>query len=271
MRNKRSKQMVDEWRAPLTSLAETARTVTRRMEIVRHLEKILFDEDAAPDVLALAHMSEIIGAEPWLFGEEYALHVSDNTLTALLEAHLGVLGSSLVRGFDGRARRGGFMFGRSMEFNSGRRGHLVVEIMRPTVSVTRREISRIEDYARAVAADSRFDSMTTRWDFVVVATRLDGYAAERAAQPNRAPGLVFESSDSRVRVWARCWNPVINDAKHRLKFVRARLEHDPDADGAASCLFENCPAEGGGFEPPEPVKAQRFSRPPQSSALPSLP
>lgn len=36
------------------------------------------------------------------------------------------------------------------------------------------------------------------------------------------------------------------------------------------CSKQQLLAERGGFEPPEPVKAQRFSRPTQSSALPSL-
>ncbi len=36
------------------------------------------------------------------------------------------------------------------------------------------------------------------------------------------------------------------------------------------CSKQSLLAERGGFEPPEPVKAQRFSRPTQSSALPSL-
>ena len=233
-------------RTPLTSLIGAMKKITGRIEFVAGLEMMLFDTQIAPEVLERAHLQEIIGAEPWLFGEEYALHVSDKGLTALLQAHLGLLGRAesgleAVRDDEGRVRRVDFMFGRSLEFNRDRREHLVVEIKRPTVTLTRDELNQIEDYARAVAADNRFDKDSTEWDFVVVSTEMDTYVSERASQPNKPVGLAFESPDGRIRVWARRWNTIIGDARHRLKFVRDQLEYDPEADEVVTYLVENYP------------------------------
>lgn len=233
-------------RTPLTSLVGAMKKITGRLEFLAALELMLFDPQVAPDVLERAHLQEIIGAEPWLFGEEFALHVSDKGLTALLQAHLGILGRDssgidAVRDESGRVRRVDFMFGRCLELNRLKTEHLVVEIKRPTVVVTRDELNQIEDYARAVASDSRFDVETTEWDFVVVSAELDGYVAERSTQPGKPKGLAFESPDGRVRVWARQWNSIIADARHRLKFVRSQLEYDPGADEAVTYLQENYP------------------------------
>ena len=233
-------------RTPLTALVGAVKKVTGRLEFIAGLELLLFDNDTAPTVLERTHLQEIIGLEPWLFGEEFALHVSDKGLTALLEAHVDLLGRDRL-GLDpvvdseGRVRRIDFMFGRSLEHARDRREHLVVEIKRPTVTIGRQELSQIEDYARAVSADPRFDKDTTEWDFVVVSTELDEYVVERASQPNKQKGLAFESSDGRIRVWAVRWNAVISDARHRLKFVRDQLEYDPGVDEAVSYLQQNYP------------------------------
>ena len=136
--------------------------VTGRLQYITALENMLFDRDAVPEVLERAHLQEIIGAEPWLFGEEYALQVSDKGLTRVLEAHLELLGRDAatvtpVRDPDGRIRRVDFMFGRSLEQNRNRREYLVVEIKRPSVILRREELSQVEDYAMAVSGGNRFD------------------------------------------------------------------------------------------------------------------
>lgn len=200
----------------------------------------------APEVLERANLQGIIGGEPWLFGEEYALHVSDKGLTRVLVAHLRVLGRDSkniapVRDADGRIRRIDFMFGRSLELNRNRREHLVVEIKRPTVELRRKELSQVEDYARAVAADRQFDTDSTDWDFFLVSNDMDDYVADRSRQPGKPPGLAFELRSGNARVWVKRWNTIIAEARHRLKFVKEHLEYDPGSDEAVNYLQENYP------------------------------
>jgi hypothetical protein len=53
---------------------------------------------------------------------------------------------------------------------------------------------------------------------------------------------VANPKDSNLRVWARTWGEIIEDAKHRLKFVRSQLEYHPDADQALAFLREKYPS-----------------------------
>ena len=230
----------------LASIIGTMKKITGRQEYLSALESLLFDTTTAPQVLERAHLQEIIGSEPWLFGEEFALHISDKGLSALLEAHVGLLGrettnAGVVRDSQGRVRRVDFMFGRALELNRNRREHLVVEIKRPTVVLSRDELSQIEDYAIAVAKDNRFDKEITEWDFILVSTDMDDYVVERATQPSKRRGLAFELQEGRVRVWVHRWNTIIADARHRLQFVKDQLKYDPSADQAVSYLQENFP------------------------------
>jgi hypothetical protein len=221
------------------------RTVTDRLDLLAGVEHLLFDKDAAAEVLERAHLHKIIENEPWLFGEEFAMHVSDQGLTAVLEAHCELLGRDSVEGpvtdVEGKSRRIDFLFGRALEHTRNQREHLVVEIKRPSLEITRNEINQIQDYAAAVIADGRFDTTTVQWDFVLVGTRFDEIAWSMANPPDRPPGLIYPMADGRVRVWGRKWADVIADARHRLKFVRSQLDYDPDTDQAVQFLQEKYP------------------------------
>jgi hypothetical protein len=233
-------------RTPLTAILSVVRTITGRLEFLAALEQLVYDPSVAPTVLERAHLHKILENEPWLFGEEFALHVSDRSLTAVLQAHINEMGrgdliDAPVTDTDGRPRRVDFMFARALEHARNRREHLVVEIKRPAVTIDRNEIAQIEDYAAAVVADNRFDRLATDWDFVLIGSQMGKRAKTRANQEGLPRGLVANPKDSNVRVWVRTWGEIIDDAKHRLKFVRSQLDYDPDSDQALAYLRENYP------------------------------
>ena len=233
-------------RTPLTAILSAVRMVTGRLDFLAGLEHLVYDPSTAPAVLERAHLHKILEGEPWVFGEEFALHVSDQSLTSVLKSHIEVMGRDELVGepvtdTDGKSRRVDFMLGRALEHARNKREHLVVEIKRPSVTIDRDEIGQIEDYAQAVVSDSRFDRLATDWDFVLVGTKLSKRAETRANQEGLARGLVSNPRDSNVRVWVRSWGEIIEDAKHRLKFVRSQLEYDPDTDQALAYLREKYP------------------------------
>jgi hypothetical protein len=233
-------------RTSLPALLSAMRLVTGRLEFISSLELLLFDPEHSPRVLERAHIHKMIENEPWLFGEEFATHVSDRSLTALLKAHMSILGreefvSEPVTDAGGESRRIDFLFGRALELNRAQREHLVVEIKRPSVTIDRKEMDQIEDYAAAVAADPRFDLEAVQWDFVLIGTNLSELARRRASPPDRPRGLWLQEPAPGVRVWLRTWADLINESKHRLSFIRNQLEYDPDADRAVEYLRQTYP------------------------------
>jgi hypothetical protein len=208
-----------------------------RLQTLKVLDGLLFEH--APTVLERAHLHNVIEQEPWLFGEEFSTHVSDQSLTALLRAHVALLGregldADPVTDHAGRSRRIDFMFGRALEQNRNRREHLVVEIKRPSIVIGRDQINQIEDYARAVARDPRFDTNTVEWDFLLIGTKLDDHAEDKASQRDKPRGLVDEPAGRRYRIWVKTWAEILQECQHRLKFIREQLRYDPDTDEALS-------------------------------------
>lgn len=229
----------------LTAILSVLRDITGRLEFLAGLEALLFGHGSA-HVLERTHLHPMIEREPWLFGEEFALHVSDRSLTTLLEQHIGIMDrtalvDSPVLDEEGRTRRVDFLFGRKLELNQNRSEHLVVEIKRPNVVIGRKELDQIEDYANAVASDSRFDKHSTDWDFVLLGTNFDPVAVRRLNQEGLPRGLIANPKDTSIKVWARPWSEVIQECNHRLKYVRRHLEYDPGGDEAIEIVRQRYP------------------------------
>ena len=106
------------------------------------------------------------------------------------------------------------------------RKHLVVELKRPSQSLNEDVINQIKKYAKAVALDDRFKHSSVEWDFVAVANRFTNDAELEARQSGKPRGLVLELDDPiKIRVWAKTWGEIIQEAEGRLTFYKRRLEY----------------------------------------------
>lgn len=229
----------------LEQLIDTMRMVVDRLDFLMGLETLFFDPDVVPKVGERSHVHKLIESAPWIFGEEFATHVSDQRLTTLLKQHLQCLGrhdlvDSPVRDTDGNElRRVDFMFGRSLEFNRQRIEHLVVEIKKPSLVVGESELTQLQNYRKAVVGDARFDLDDVAWDFVLLGTEFSQDVYDLLGQADRHPNLAYEKDG--VRLWVRKWSDVFAENRHRLKFIRERLDYDPTSEQALDYLRLNFP------------------------------
>jgi Histidine kinase-, DNA gyrase B-, and HSP90-like ATPase len=233
-------------RTSLTAILATSRMVASRLDLLHGLRRLIFDADVRGSVLERAHLHKIVEGAPWIFGEEFATHVSDQSLTTLLRQHLNVMGRTdlvdlPVLDADGADRRIDFMFGRAIELHQNAREHLVVEIKRPTVEIGRAESDQIEDYARAVAKDPRFDQASTKWTFVIVGVDVKDEIVNRVRSSGKPRGLFVDPEGGNFQIWIRKWSEVLGECDHRLKFVRRELAYDPTDDHAMSFLRQTYP------------------------------
>lgn len=220
-------------RTSLTAVIAAARKITDRLDFLAGLQRIVFDSDIRPHVLERRQLHRILANETWLFREEYALTADDSTLRTALRDHIHLLGrSDLVDAeveesevLDEHSRRVvvDLMLSRVVETRRNEREHVVIELKRPTVHIGMAEFSQIQNYATAVSLDRRFANVDTRWEFWIVGDELEPSVDRMANQSNRERGIVVDDPQFVVR--AVTWAHIIQDAHHRLAFVKRALEY----------------------------------------------
>lgn len=202
---------------------------------------MLFEPENKRALLERRQLHKMLAQESWVFGDEYTLAVSDESLTAVLQKHVRLLGRDELVPTDEEVLREDesrgivdLMFAKTIKSAVQHHDHLVVELKRPSVTIGAEELMQIQRYATAVSRDERFQKTNTNWNFWIVSNELDEHAETMANQSDRPPGVVFQAAG--IRVWARSWAQVIDDCDQRLKFVRANLEIESTRDDAVDYL-----------------------------------
>jgi hypothetical protein len=202
---------------------------------------MLYEPENKTALLERRQLHKILAKESWVFGDEYALAVNDESLTAVLAKHVHLLGREKLAPDEAEVLREDetrgivdLMLAKTIKSSLQRHDHLVVELKRPAVKVGAEELTQIQRYATAVSRDERFAKTNTSWNFWVVSNELDDHAESMAAQSDRPPGVVYQGAN--IRVWAKSWAQVIDDCDQRLKFVRENLEVESNRDDAVDYL-----------------------------------
>ncbi len=223
-------------RTSLSRIIQASTSVTDRLDFIAALEHLVFDPEASNLTRERDHLHRLLERELWVFGEQYNMMISERSLTAVLDRHLELLGRSRgdkdsVTRLDGTIGRVDLLLSAAATEHDRNR-HLVIELKAPKVVAGETELRQIKSYAKAVAADPRFASSATAWDFWLITAELDDDVQQETNQKDRPRGLAFEPAlpsqpDTKVRVWVRTWSDIIEEAKRRLSYFQNGLNHDP--------------------------------------------
>jgi DNA gyrase/topoisomerase IV subunit A len=227
----------------LTSIISASKVVSDRLKFVTGLEEILFHPEKKKILKERAQLHKILAENTWVFGDEFSLTVNDQSLSEVLKVHLNKKRLDIqldkpVKRVDGRVGIVDLMLTRSIGKNhSNEREHLVVELKAPKVKIGQDEINQIESYAFAVAEDERFKHLKTKWNFWIISNDLDAYAKRRLKQDNKGKGIIYDADG--ITIWVKTWGELIQECKHRLEFIREKLDINIDNSDGLKYLQES--------------------------------
>lgn len=228
----------------LTAIINASTLVADRLKFLKALETLLFDIDEKKGFQERTQLHRLLAQNTWIFGEEFSLSVDDQSLTEVLRTHLQLLEINVrvdkpVLRADGRTGIIDLMLTRKIPSQrEDELDHLIVELKRPTVKIGAKEIAQIKDYAFSVAEDSRFSGVKTRWTFWIISNDMDSTAKRDASQANRPAGMLYQSEDKQITVWAKIWGEVLHANRQRLRSFQASLELSADKDQSLKFLRE---------------------------------
>lgn len=228
----------------LSAIISASKVVSDRLKFIEGLDVLLFNDNEKENLQERTQLHRLLAENTWIFGEEFFLTVDDQSLTEVLKKHLLAIGSDTVvdmpvKRVDGRRGIVDLMLTRNIPCQrQNELEHLVIELKRPTVKIGASELTQVESYAFAVAQDERFNGVDTRWTFWIISNDMDDHARRKAKQANMQQGLVHQSDDKRINIWAKTWSEVLGSNRHRLKLFQQSLEINADRDGSLTFLKE---------------------------------
>ncbi len=216
----------------LSSVISMANKVTGRLNFINGLDTLLFDDKYKKGLKERVQLQKLLEDNTWFFGEEYNLVANDESLTTVLKKYakkhkLNIRLDEPVESFRGKKQDIiDLMVSKTNKRSSSDEiENLVIEIKSPKQpTLTSTELTQIEGYATAVAADERFHGIKAKWNFIVISNDMDKITELRANQTNRPKGLITDSDN--IKIWAKTWSQLLFGNRERHRFLNETLGSD---------------------------------------------
>jgi Histidine kinase-, DNA gyrase B-, and HSP90-like ATPase len=228
-------------RTTLSAVISAAKTVADRLEVLTGLEALLFDLDLKKHFKERSQLHKILEENTWIFGEQFALTLSDKSLTEVLARVIErrntkrTRKSVEVKRADGRRGIIDLFLSRSVPMpRPEEREYLIVELKAPSIKISSAETSQVRSYAYAIQEDERFRGIKARWEFWVISTDMDAHAKQEITSSDRPYGLLDRKAD--CQIWIKTWSELLNEGRARLQIFEKELNYNADRDESLTFL-----------------------------------
>lgn len=218
----------------LPEIIDVAKTVSDRLSFLHLLDQMIYNDPVGKSVKERTQFHKILLKELWIFGEKYKLGTSDQSLKNLLKAHIKKLGrDNLIPDIPPEAvedltRIPDICLFEQFCTNYTDFEHLVIELKRPTLKLTLKELDQIRDYALTVAKNPLFDKAHTKWHFILLGKDLNDDVSSYLENQTVGEGNYYNAGNVSISVLK--WSSVIQENKLKLEFLREKLDHRLDDD-----------------------------------------
>jgi len=245
---------------PLGNVVHLAKQVADRLCFLSLFESIVYLNPFAERIKERVHLQKLLEQNTWLFGEEYAAGTGDENLIGILAKHVEILGrdhllpemgdqdvKKLIAAFnkertktpESLARIPDLMLWQKfVERRPDEYEFLVIEIKRPGVSIGRKEIAQIEDYAKAVVTTPFAERDRTQWVFILVSDELDPHAKDRARQQGLPANTIQKPVDGKHEIRVMTWDQLIRTARARHEHLQKWLNFTATRDKVVTLAEE---------------------------------
>lgn len=220
----------------LTEIIDVAKTVSDRLQFIYVLEQMVYNDSIGKPIKERSQFHKILLKELWIFGEKYTIGTSDQSLKNVLIEHIKSLGrDELIPNIPAEAvndlnRIPDICLFKQICPGYQQYENLVIELKRPTKTLTKTEIDQIEDYAFKVSDNPLFDKTSTKWHFILLGQDFNKYVESRLNNRTEGAGNLYNSTDGSYSISVFKWATIIQENKFKYEFLRQKLNYELQSD-----------------------------------------
>ncbi|AZO51985.1 hypothetical protein EJ073_20525 [Mesorhizobium sp. M4B.F.Ca.ET.058.02.1.1] len=220
-------------RTELANIIAASSLVAGRVAALQMLSGMVFDPAHRMSTRERGELDELVRDNTWIFGEGFHIALAESGLTKVMKRVAAELAVKRSRGrvtnVDGKIGRVDQFLGRSIPHpDQNHREFLLVELKRPSITVGRKELDQLEDYANAILAQPEYINTSTNWNFFLVTGNYDDSIKARITQSGRPVGLFHEQETHRI--WVKSWAELVRESEGRINFIQDKLKFELPED-----------------------------------------
>jgi hypothetical protein len=242
-------------RTSLSSIIAISELLISRFQFLEELRQLIYGTPGA-FVQERRHLHNILERHTWLFGEQYHLMGSDEslgTLLPLITATIKESGNPDARIETPEELRDiPDLYLMSTKWHEGPKynQHLIIELKRPSVRIGKSHIHQLKRYARQIVGHPIFSQRTEshKFTFILVSAEISDIVKETEYQYGEDPGLIGRPGGlgHPTQLWALRRSDVFDRRTEELRFLKDRItiQADPkDLDYLRSQVSGFLPAQ----------------------------
>lgn len=219
----------------VSRMVSTIKEVDQRLEVIDALDRLVHDPDIFKNTLEVRDLQQIINNEFWVFGEEYRLVVDTegSIRNAVKKFAKDILGIEDYSPEADSKKEMDLLISKKEEY-SGKIKNIVVELKRPSVKLTEKELSQIKNYRKQLLKDPACTDENIEWVFILIGRDYDA-DIKRAIESmksngEQSKGLVEYVESERTKIYVRKWSGTIGDLRSKHRYLSSRLASEQKGD-----------------------------------------
>jgi hypothetical protein len=210
----------------LVSIIDFLNEVTDRISTIHAIEEIITNDELRRSTKEKDHLHRLVAENTWMFGEEFAITLSEIGLTKAIAELSGCKldeNTGAVTRKDGKTGRLDILLPRAAKRSVGDGElHLIVELKRPSHALTMQDYVQVHSYASTLCQHRLFKDTKTKWRFWLLGGSIADDLKFQLESPDRESGCAhrFENGE----IWVKSWGQVIKANFEVMEFYRSRLD-----------------------------------------------
>ncbi|MCI6955267.1 MAG: ATP-binding protein [Clostridiales bacterium] len=217
-------------KAELSNILEMLNLVVSRLQAINDFEALVFDKER--DAKEVAHIQKFIEHHYWFFGEQYHLATAEEpNFEEALRTYLNYASDNYykkgeVKIDDPNKYKQMDIFAIQSVKTGEIKKCIVVELKRPSVTLSSKELQQIKKYYSVIKNEPRFQSDKIAWDFILVGNKYND-EIQGEIENCRQHGIyncVYKVDKCTIVV--KTWSDIITELRMNMQYLEDKLKLD---------------------------------------------